>query len=432
MVSALCRLVRGCAALVVMVAVAGVAGAQPTAITYQGLIESKGERAAGPVDLRVRLYDALVGGAQHGPQLSFDAVTLTDGTFTLAMDFGVSPYVPNADRWLEIDVRTVGEASFTTLAPRQALTAVPFAMNTRGIFVDEQGQVGVATSAPNAMLHVKGSFHAGGLSVPDASNPTGEQVRDPGSMWQSFTAEHNGELRTITFKTLSQTAWTGTLRVHEGVGIGGVLLTPAIAMSGPGSATAQSVTVTIPAGVQLSLGGVYTFVVAGSGTFTPIIATSNPYLGGQASIGTNIDMYFLTTVGPVGAYVTTEGRLGVGTLTPSAELDVRGNIRLGVQGTLDAVAAEEPLRIVRGKVTSNGAVGVGAGFTVSTLFPGQYVITFTKPYPSGGEPTVVATPESERFIRLISVTPTGFSVQVTTVAGQTFPSTFSFIAAGPR
>jgi hypothetical protein len=257
-------------------------------------------------------------------------------------------------------------------------------------------------------------------------------VRDPGSMWQSFTAEHNGELRTITFKTLSPSAWTGTLRVHEGVGIGGVALTPAIAMSGPGSAIAQSVTVAIPAGVQLSLGGVYTFVVAGTGDFRPIISTSNPYPGGQASIGTNIDMYFLTTVGPVGAYVTNDGRLGVGTLAPSAELDVRGNIRLGVQGTLDAVAAEEPLRIVRGQVLSSGAVGAGAGFSVITPLGGQYVVTFTKPYPVGGEPTVVVTPDGERLVRLVSVTQNGFTVQLSSLAGQGLPSSFGFIAAGPR
>lgn len=432
MMSQIYRVVRCCAALLAMVVEARIASAQPTAITYQGVIEAQGERAAGPVDMRARLYNALAGGAQQGPQLAFNTVSLNDGTFTLAMDFGLSPYVPNADRWLEIDVRTVGEASFTTLAPRQALTAVPFAMNTRGIFVDELGRVGVATAGPDATMHVKGSFHAGGASVLDARNLIGDQVRDTASMWQSFTAEHNGDLRTITFKTVSPTAWNGALRVHEGTGVGGAALTPALATSGPGSASAQSVTVSVPAGVELSTGGVYTFAVTGPSTFTPIMSTANPYSGGQASTGVNIDMYFQTTIGPVGAFVNTEGRLGVGTTAPTAELDVRGNIRLGAQGTLDAAAGEEPLRIVRGKVSSNGVVGGGSGFSASSPLPGQYVVLFTRAYPVGGEPTVVVTPDSERLARLVSVTPNGFSVQVTTTGGQTLPSSFGFIAAGPR
>ncbi|MBM4107230.1 MAG: hypothetical protein FJ255_00185 [Phycisphaerae bacterium] len=118
------------AAMLVLACTNGVR-AQPlsTAFTYQGELRNGTILATGPHDLRFRLYDASVGGSQVGPTLCSDSVSLTDGCFTLNLDFGAQ--FAGQQRFLEIDVRAdtglgCGNATgFVTLAPRQALTASP-------------------------------------------------------------------------------------------------------------------------------------------------------------------------------------------------------------------------------------------------------------------------------------------------------------------
>lgn len=107
-----------------------------TAFTYQGQLKSAGAPANGPHDLRFRLYDALVGGAQVGTTQCFNDVAVAAGLFTVALDFGAE--FAGQERFLEIDVRAdtgldcTNSAGFVTLGPRQPLTAAPnalFALN---------------------------------------------------------------------------------------------------------------------------------------------------------------------------------------------------------------------------------------------------------------------------------------------------------------
>jgi hypothetical protein len=101
--------------------------AQSTAFTYQGQLLNAGQAASGNYDLRAILYDAEVGGSQIGPIITNLAVTVAAGFFTTPFDFGAGIFT-GAGRWLELGVRRVGEGSFTTLVPRQALDATPYAL----------------------------------------------------------------------------------------------------------------------------------------------------------------------------------------------------------------------------------------------------------------------------------------------------------------
>jgi hypothetical protein len=113
------------AVLVCLIAPLGVF-AQGTAFTYQGRLDSGGVPATGSYDLSFALFDAANSGAQQGNALTNTATGVTNGLFTVTLDFG--DQFPGADRWLEIGVRTNGGGVFSTLSPRQQITATPYAM----------------------------------------------------------------------------------------------------------------------------------------------------------------------------------------------------------------------------------------------------------------------------------------------------------------
>ncbi len=102
--------------------------AQGTAFTYQGRLDEPSGPANGTYDFTFRLYDAVSGGSSQGGPLTNSAVTVSDGYFTVTLDFGLNPFSSGAARWVEIAVRTNGGSAFGMLTPRQALTPAPYAI----------------------------------------------------------------------------------------------------------------------------------------------------------------------------------------------------------------------------------------------------------------------------------------------------------------
>jgi Chaperone of endosialidase len=121
---------------VILLIAASTALAQGTAFTYQGRLTDSGAPSTGTYELEFKLFDAASGGTQQ-PQLSpvtlqftgEQAVAVTGGVFTVQLDFGADAF-PGASRYLEIGVRHVGEAAFTTLSPRQPVSATPYAIRS--------------------------------------------------------------------------------------------------------------------------------------------------------------------------------------------------------------------------------------------------------------------------------------------------------------
>ena len=123
-------------AITVMLLIAGSlfcneASAQtPTAFTYQGRLTDAGSPANGTYDFEFKLFDGS--GTLLGPTVSREDVTVTNGVFLVQLDFGVSPFTPNATAsTLEIGVRPgTSTGAFTTLSPRQPITSTPYAVQT--------------------------------------------------------------------------------------------------------------------------------------------------------------------------------------------------------------------------------------------------------------------------------------------------------------
>ena len=139
-----------CAWLVCLGTLTGLA--QAPAFTYQGQLTDGGQPANGAFDLRFILFDALIGGAQQGPIVTLEDVVVTNGGFSVTLDFGAAAF-PGAPRWLEIGVRPGANVGlFTVLTPRQSVGATPYAI--RSLSAANADTAANATNATNATTAV--------------------------------------------------------------------------------------------------------------------------------------------------------------------------------------------------------------------------------------------------------------------------------------
>lgn len=172
----------GVAAAALLIGPSVPCGALGTAFTYQGQLQQSGTPTNEVCDVQFSLFDAAVGGAQIGSTQTASPVTLTNGLFTVQLDFGASAF-DGSNRWLQIAVRCpTGSGSYTTLAPRQPLTAAPYALYapSAGIATDVSctGCLGTADLTNGAVTTVK-------LSA--SGSTTGQVLTSNGSgvAWQT-------------------------------------------------------------------------------------------------------------------------------------------------------------------------------------------------------------------------------------------------------
>src|SRR6059058_5507476 len=70
----------------------GRALAQTTAFTYQGRLTDGGTPANGNYDLQFTLWDSASGGSQIGSTQTINTVAVSNGVFTVSLDFGASSF----------------------------------------------------------------------------------------------------------------------------------------------------------------------------------------------------------------------------------------------------------------------------------------------------------------------------------------------------
>lgn len=119
-------LLRGIVFSLLWIALCQQGSAQTAPFTYQGRLELNGAPASGLYDFMFRLLNDPTNGTA-APVIPINpAVLVTNGLFTTAMDFGAGN-LDGENLWLEVNVRTNGSGTFTTLSPRQYLSAAPYA-----------------------------------------------------------------------------------------------------------------------------------------------------------------------------------------------------------------------------------------------------------------------------------------------------------------
>ena len=149
---------------------ASVQAALGTAFTYQGQLKREGALVTGSCDFQFSLWDAATGGTQIGTTQAKSNVPVSNGLFTVELDFGSGVFTGDA-RWLAIAVRCpAGGGSYTALSPRQALTATPYALGLRpGAFIQGSvgfgGVVGADNTSTGLLSWGMGGTSAGGIGV---------------------------------------------------------------------------------------------------------------------------------------------------------------------------------------------------------------------------------------------------------------------------
>jgi len=279
-----------------------------TMFTYQGELKQSGQPANGNYDLTFSLWTASASGSQIGGDLTINNVSVSDGNFAVGLDFGAAAF-DNTNRWLEIEVN--GQI----LAPRQLISRSPYSIQTRGIFVDAAGRVGIGTTNPTAELYVDGSASTTATSVVvhHPGGATGDlAISSPGGSVGFIVNANGGNRRDIRFTDQGISLLTNNGPTIPGSANGLTITENGHAAVGTTSPPTSS------AFYASSAGSLATVV---HGHYTHPTGTGAA-IGGQSDSDSGFAGLFL------GGRNYFQGNVGIGAFPPQYKLDVDGEVRL--------------------------------------------------------------------------------------------------------
>ncbi|HVP09686.1 MAG TPA: tail fiber domain-containing protein [Phycisphaerae bacterium] len=159
------------ASLMLIITAASPSAAQSpvgTAFTYQGQLKQGGLPVTNTADFQFSLWNALAAGTQVGTTQNVNNVAITNGLFTVTLDFGADAF-PSDGRWLEIAVRApAGGGSYTTLSPRQKLSGVPYALGLQLPYAGAASPPGDVFAVTNSSSTPAGAVVSGTLRAAPA------------------------------------------------------------------------------------------------------------------------------------------------------------------------------------------------------------------------------------------------------------------------
>lgn len=167
------------------------------AFTYQGQLKKDGSLVNGTCDFSFALFDSQVAGTQIGNAQEVLSVAVTNGLFSVSLngagEFGATAFLGEA-RYLNVATRCpAGAGAWTNLAPRQLLSAAPYALSLRpgaAVSVDLPNNAvlqihNLATSGYSSALYAR-------AKSPDASAVYGLNQGGPGIIGESSSGTAAG------------------------------------------------------------------------------------------------------------------------------------------------------------------------------------------------------------------------------------------------
>ena len=356
-----------------------------TEFSYQGQLVQNGVPFNGSANFRFSLWDAIgvgtppSGGSQIGSAEVVADVTVTNGLFVVLLNgmnqFGANAFNGDA-RWLQIEV-----------CSDPTCTAAPTVLAPRQVI----------DAVPYASFSA-GPWRLSGTALSYSLGNVGIGTTTPAT-----------PLHVVGNATLGS----------------GVANNTALTIPGPNSPTdansAQDIRVAFG-----SAGSTRVRSYRGASWDTYLQFLTNP-----SSRGFDDPLPRMTIDG--------DGNVGIGTTTPVVKLDVLGDIYLGAGPRYSVPGAEENLKMLRGRIESNGTVTAGCCFSVTRVSAGVYDITYTTAFSQ--IPSVFIQPVSGDGVGasiagpgpLSSPTTTGCRVLIAQSGTINFTDDpFYFFAIGPR
>jgi hypothetical protein len=281
---------------------AGGAQAQTTEFTYQGRLEDNGAPAGGSFDFAFGLFAAPTGGPVLAT-IERPGVAVTDGLFTVPLDFGAQ--FTGAARYLEVAARPTGGGAFTTIGPRQPLTASPYAMRSATAGAADALSAACTTCVTNAhVLSLAGSKITG--TVPVAAVPPGSDFyipnASPGTGSFGFDIGGSGSVGGTLRGRVVDSDSTYRIDGQRVLAVGG----PAVAL--------DSLFLGVGTGAA-STGNSNTFLGANAGAAT-VDGASNTFVGSWAGRQTSSGSYNVMVGSSAGGFNTMgQGGTFVGSLS---------------------------------------------------------------------------------------------------------------------
>jgi len=140
--------------------------AQGTAFTYQGRFNTNGTPYTGAAEFQFTLWYTPSGGSAVATNNPASIIaTVANGLFTVTLDFGSDPF-NGQPRFLQIEART-GISPFTTLSPRQPVTATPYALRALNLATNglAAGTYSSAIAFNNGANSFNGTFTGNGAGL---------------------------------------------------------------------------------------------------------------------------------------------------------------------------------------------------------------------------------------------------------------------------
>jgi hypothetical protein len=231
-------------------------------------------------------------------------------------------------------VQTTDDVTFNSVTAATGTFGTGTVTVNDNITVSSGGKVGIGTETPTGFLEV---MAPSGVAIEHADAGNTTDYSWSGTAWQSFTAEENYDLTGVAIYHTSTDTDTRDVRIFEGAGLGGTLLSTTTDVAFAGEGWTQG---TLASPVTLTAGQTYTFAIGTASDFHLNIRISeyDSYtggVGGDDGYTYNSRDFWFRIYADYGVTMSAGATgLGIGTTSPSEKLDVEGVLRL--RDTTDA------------------------------------------------------------------------------------------------